>query len=230
MKELLQEDTNWCLVRLPKIILKLLKDEPKKVMLAGGFIRACIANEKTPDIDLFAQSKDSAELYARRLAEKNRLVSTDNAFTIIGKKPTVQFIHKWVYAEPADIIPSFDFTIARATIWFDGDKWQSLCDDRYYADLAAKRLVYCSPKRIEEAGGSLLRVLKFYQRGYRIPLDSLAAVVARLITGVNIEKIETEEDWAYVLTGLLREVDPQIDLTGLAHLLSKNEAIHAIND
>ena len=223
MQTLLHEDMRWCLIRLPKIVLKLLKDEPKKVMLAGGFIRACIANEKTPDIDLFAQSKDSAELYARRLAEKYRLVSTDNAFTIIGKKPTVQFIHKWIYAEPADIIPSFDFTIARAVIWFDGDNWQSLCDDRYYADLAAKRLVYCSPKRIEEAGGSLLRILKFYQRGYRTPLDSLAAVVARFITGVNIENVETEEDWAYILTGLLREVDPQIDPTNMSHLPTGNE-------
>lgn len=223
MQTLLREDMRWCLVRLPKIILKLLKDEPKKVMLAGGFIRACIANEKTPDIDLFAQSEDSAELYARRLAGENRLVTTDNAFTIIGEKPTVQFIHKWIYAEPAEIIPSFDFTIARAVIWFDGDNWQSLCDDRYYADLAAKRLVYCSPKRIEEAGGSLLRVLKFYQRGYRIPLESLAAVVARLITGVNIAKVESEEDWAYILTGLLREVDPQIDPTDMSHLPAEKE-------
>jgi len=192
-------------------------------MLAGGFIRACIANEKTPDIDLFAQSKDSAELYARRLAKKYRLVSTDNAFTITGKKPTVQFIHKWIYAEPADIIPSFDFTIARAVIWFDGDNWQSLCDDRYYADLAARRLVYCSPKRIEEAGGSLLRILKFYQRGYRIPLDSLAAVVARFVAGVDIENVETEKDWAYILTELLREVDPQIDPTNMSHLPTGNE-------
>lgn len=216
---LLHEDLLWCLRRLPKKVFNLMKEEHDKIMLAGGYIRSCISNEQQTDIDLFCKTKDSAEIYARRLVkEGQRLISTDNAFTIIGKKPVIQFIHRWVYNNPADILPSFDFTIARAVIWFDGDNWQSLCDGRYYADLAAKRLVYCSPVRIEEVGGSTLRVLKFYQRGYRIPLDSLAGTIARVMTGIDFEKASDEESWKHIITGLLREVDPDIDMTHISHL------------
>ena len=140
--------------------------------------------------------------------------------TGVGRIP-VQFIHRWTYETPADLLPSFDFTVARAAIWYEEKGWATLCDDRFYPDLAGKRLVYCSPARNEDAGGSILRVLKFYQKGYRIPLDSLAAVVTRLIGGVRdigavFERGEAEV--ARILTGLLHEVDPDIDPTHVAHL------------
>ncbi len=224
MIPLLPEDLRWCLVRLPKKVFNLMKEEKDSVMLAGGFIRACIANEKLSDVDLFSKTKESAALYAQRLAGPDRRpIQTDNAYTIVGAKPTVQFIHRWTYTNPADILPAFDFTIARAVIWYDGDKWQSLCDDRYYPDLAAKRLVYCSPVRIEEVGGSLLRVLKFYQKGYRIPLDSFAATIARVMTGIDFNRANSEPEWEHIITGLLREVDPNIDPTHIAHLPAQKE-------
>ena len=73
----------------------------------------------------------------------------------------------------------------------------------------------------------MLRVLKFYQRGYRIPLDSLGAVIARLCQAVNWGKIEThgntEAQLGKVLTGLLREVDPNIDPLHESHLPSTEE-------
>jgi len=226
--ELLLEDLKWCIKRLPKRVEKLMKEKGNKLMLAGGFIRACVSNEKPNDIDLFSASSKDAELFVNIIKkDTDRVIKTDYAYTLVsGPKPPIQFIHKWTYENPTDVLPSFDFTIARAMIWFNGELWQSLCDDRFYADLAAKRLVYCSPKRIEEVGGSMLRVLKFYQKGYRIPLDSLGAVIARIHSGLDQERIqeqeksEQEEYCSKVLTGLLREVDPNIDPTHIAHLPS----------
>jgi hypothetical protein len=67
-------------------------------------------------------------------------------------------------------------------------------------------------------------VLKFYQKGYRIPLDSLAAVVARLVNDVKVAKLEyvkeesREAQLTKVLTGLLREVDPNVDPSHISHL------------
>jgi hypothetical protein len=86
--------------------------------------------------------------------------------------------------------------------------------------------------RIEEAGGSCLRVLKFYQKGYRIPLNSMGAVIARLMSAVRIEDVRSfndknawdEEKLAKVITGLLREVDPNIDPSHIAHLPSEDES------
>ena len=222
--ELLREDLKWCLRLLPKSLFKLMKKRYNDIALAGGYIRSRITNEKPSDIDMFSNSKDLANICALIISKdtNGEIIETDNAFTVKGKIP-IQFIHRWVYKKPPDVLPSFDFTIAKAVIWFNGKQWKSLCDDRYYAHLAAKKLVYCSPKRIEEVGGSMLRVLKFYQRGYRIPLDSFGAVIARIVSKIDFNRINTEEDLAKTFTGLLREVDPDIDPTHIAHLPSTKE-------
>jgi hypothetical protein len=207
-----------------------MKERGQSLILAGGYIRSRISGEKPNDIDLFVSSKDTGQAIAYLLAKfKDDVVTTQNAFTIKGFRIPVQIIHRWTYEKPTDVVPSFDFTIARAAIWYDADskKWLSYCDERFYCDLAAKRLTYCSPVRNEDAGRSLLRVLKFYQRGYRIPVDSLGAVVARLVNGVDLGKIgdRAEDQWAKVLSGLLREVDPNIDPTHAAHMPSSEEGI-----
>lgn len=227
MQELLNEDMAWCVRRLPKDVFKLMKKRHGELFIAGGYIRSCIANEPISDIDIFSPSKDIAELCARELSGNLfKLLDTINAFTVYGEgRMTVQFIHKWTFKEPADVIPSFDFTIAKSVLWWDGESWKTLCDERFYQDLAAKRLVYCSPERIEEVGGSMLRVLKFYQKGYRIPLDSLGAVISRLVSGVNAREsdVSTEEGMAFVISGLLREVDPSIDPNHQSHLAAIND-------
>jgi hypothetical protein len=214
-------DLLWITRRLPKHVNDILHQYQGRVGLAGGFIRACIAREDVSDIDLFAQDKQMAEIVANALAShpgcKKR--DSDNAFTIFGMKHVVQVIHRWTFNSMTDIIPSFDFTIARAAVWVEGGMWVSECDADFYSDLAAKRLVYRLPDRNEDAGGSILRVLKFYQRGYTIPLDSLGEVIARTIKDVDYRRIEIafntgEErvfETARVITGLLREVDPLHD-------------------
>ena len=241
------------------MVLALLKDRPGKVFIGGGYVRAIVANEHVNDIDLFTTDKDSALSATRFLLglkegeEPGRKIhESANAFTVRGLRVPVQIIHRWTYTDPAALMQSFDFTIAMAGFWWEETgaeetyiensevktrpvgKWHSICDDRFYEDLAAKRLRYTSPQRNEDAGGSLLRVLKVYQRGYRIPLDSLGAVIARLVDNVDLKGIEvlvndqcpsnigdtTEKRWAKILTGLLREVDPSVDPKHVAHLPS----------
>jgi hypothetical protein len=53
-------------------------------------------------------------------------------------------------------------------------------------------------------------VLKFYQNGYRIPLTSLGAVIARLMKGVDFNQVDVKNEArvADVVSGLLFEVDP----------------------
>lgn len=223
------QDLLWCVRRLHPAVADLLKMYPCRIFVAGGYIRAMVAGEQASDVDLFCSSADDADRFARELAgEKHRVHRTENALTVLGFGLPVQFIHRWTFRSPADCLASFDFTIARAAFWWDVDdvaaSWRSMVDPDFYADLAAKRLVYRSPIRNEDAGGSLLRVLKFYQRGYRIPLDSLGAVIARLTMGMEGIEDMKEGRRAYVLTGLLREVDPEIDPDHIAHLPSTQES------
>ena len=243
------EDLNWCVKRLPEEVKNLMKANPGKLVLAGGYIRSRIANEQVNDIDLFSPSQMSAAQWAHELVGAKMPASTeqevrlgminvhtkvhktDNAYSVRLKSGMfVQFIHRWTFDSPEKIVPSFDFTIAQAAMWFgrhhtDDSKvfvkvepcWTSLCSTRFYPDLAAKRLVYTQPIRNEDAGGSMLRVLKFYQRGYRITLPSLSEVIARLVDDINWEDIaksselnntRNEVQAAHVICGLLREVDP----------------------
>lgn len=226
-----------------------MKEKAGKVFLGGGFVRACVANEPANDVDLFVGSVTEGREAAVYLQSKTQgavLHESDNAFTVRGGslQLPVQVIHRWTYSSAEELVRSFDFTIAMAGVWWEpvasaqdfmddatgtvmhvelGTGWKSVCDERFYEDLAARRLRYTSPARNEDAGGSLLRVLKFYQRGYRIPLDSLGAVVARLANEVRVFALlngteDREAQLAKVLTGLLREVDPAVDPTHIAHL------------
>ena len=264
MEELTWYDLMWCARRLPRDLKDMMKREGPRVFVAGGFIRSCIANETVNDIDVFTSTKEDAERLAYELASgepvpesmrpnpgyglpKGGMVrkpyTTDNAYTVTARRVSVQFIHRWSFKQPEDAIASFDFTIAKAAIWWNtgnpgytGDNiagWRSTCEESFYADLAAKRLVYTSPVRNEDAGGSLLRVLKFYQRGYRIPMDSMGAVIARLVQGVDFGQFNTgllrkdlgqERALAKVLTGLLREVDPLVDPDAEGHVDTLHDA------
>lgn len=247
--QLQTDDLQYIVARLPAPIRHLLEERGRKLMLGGGFIRACIASEEPSDIDLFSPSEDAAvdasnNLVTRLGGEMEVLrITTANAITIRAKGRSmlpIQFIHRWTFSSPVDMIASFDFTIAKAGVWyvhlaavdpqhFDRECnppfWMSVCDERFYPDLAAKRLVYTSPVREEEPGGSMLRVMKFMQRGYRIPPESLAAVIARLIGKIDEDPLggaylpgeSSEVAKARVIQGLLRDVDPLVDPGHILH-------------
>lgn len=215
---LLTSDAAWVVRRLPTCVRNLLMSSGARVFLAGGFIRSCITNDPVADVDLFVPTKETASNIAHALASlvRDRVRETANAYTVKVDELPVQFIHRWTFDDPKSCVESFDFTIAAAAVWYDpaANGWATYCDENYYADLAGRRLVYRAPIRNEESGGSLLRVLKFYQRGYRITLPSLGAVVARLAMGFEWEQLEAfegrelERELADVATGLLVEVDP----------------------
>lgn len=154
-----------------------------------------------------------------------RIYRTPNALTLPIFQPAIQIIHRWSFKTGFDVADSFDFTCCCAAFWWGQESivapdlgWHSYCDDRFYPDVAAKRLVYRAPIRNEDAGGSMLRVLKYYQKGYRIPLDSLGAVMARMAMGLTLYHRLDEKETGRILTGMLREVDPAIDPQHLAHL------------
>lgn len=221
------QDLRWALTRLPTSIKKIMQDIEwvNKIFVGGGYLRSIVANEPVNDVDVFVSTKNDAELLAYKLCyDKKDVSQTDNAFTIKGKTP-IQIIHRWLFDKPEDVANSFDFTICCAVINFNGENFDSFCDERFYIDIASKRLTYRSPVRNEDAGGSMLRVLKYYQKGYRIPLNSLGSVIARMHRSVNFESIDMLDEVAVgkVLTGLLREVDPEIDPFHKSHLQSSIE-------
>lgn len=211
--ELNPQDLSWCVRRLPPDLAKALKDSAGKLIVAGGFIRACIAREDILDIDLFARDLDEATGF-RDLLLKGREAGpeTANAYTLIGGLyPPLQIVHRWTFDSPLDIAPSFDFTIAAAAIWYDGNEWRSSCDEHYYRDLAAKRLTYRMTAQNSDTGGSMLRMMKFYARGYTAPLESIAAITAKLAVLAQGGSVASADSLIEQILVHLREIDPQSD-------------------
>jgi hypothetical protein len=237
MSELIHDDLVYAVNMMPKHLRLMMKQYPRQMVIAGGYVRDRVLGEKPSDIDVFAPDRQVAKEWGVDLVAHcgvDKLIETKNAYTVKTPLP-IQIIHRWTFARPEDVVWSFDFTIAKAAFWYDdtvarekgheAHGWVSMVDPQFYPDLAAKRLRYTSPIRNEDAGGSLLRVLKFYQRGYRIPLDSLGATMARLAKGASVSPIrDSEEHIAKIYTGLLREVDPNHDPEQMAYRLSTTDS------
>lgn len=214
-------DLHYVVSYLPRDIRSLFTANPEKLFVGGGFIRAQIAGETPSDIDLFTDSKENASKIADELMKgrpDSKMWKTKNAITVLtpGRLP-VQFITRWTFENAADVVRSFDFTVCQAAIWVDvHGNWRSCSHPDFYLDLAARRLVYTYPDREEEAGGSMMRAIKYIKRGYNIQAPSLAGVISRLGMKVRDSKLaETERGYAQVVCGLLREVDPLTQIDGI---------------
>lgn len=220
MNTLTKTDLQFIVRRIPADLRELMTEMP--ITLAGGYIRETIAGGTVKDIDLFGPSRDILNAAATVLESKrpgSRKFATSNAITLLSPpRMPVQFITRWVFDAPEPLVASLDFTVCQAAIWYERTtgEWRSMAAEDFYPDLAARRLVYTFPNREEEAGGSMLRVRKFLQRGYNIQPTSLAGVIARLTDKVRDNGMTRDEgSRALVIAGLLYEVDPLSVIDGL---------------
>jgi len=202
--------------RLPKSI-KDLMIQPKyhnKVFIAGGCILSIITNEKIKDYDILVSDKETAkELRDDFLKYQNTTVyETKNAYTIKGLGIPIQIIYRWNFNLPNEVIESFDFTVSCSCVYFDGQYYQGICHKQYYEDISSKRLTYTHPIREEDPAGSFLRLLKFYKRGYQIPLDSLASVMTRLYCGINDGYLKNELKIENEINELFHQILPKENL------------------
>ena len=224
MNPLIPSDLRFVAQRLPRDIRELLKTHAGKLFVGGGFIRAVIAGEEPKDIDLFGTDAAWLKAVATGLSAQrpgSKMHESNNAITLLTQdRLPIQFITRWTFSDAVALVNSFDFTVCQAAVWRvpgGNVEWRSHVSNRFYVDLAGRRLVYTAPKRQEEAGGSLLRVIKYVRRGYSIQVSSLGAVVARLAAAARASELidSGELGMGRVFAGLLREVDPLLVIDGL---------------
>lgn len=208
------------------------------LMLGGGALRSRIEGDRVNDYDLFGPSKEVLEKAAEELRRKwnvegmkAKKIETGNAITILHpyqKRPPVQFITRWLYQGDSalqDLVDSFDFTCCRiavrCTMKDKNQVWEGAVGERFWEDLAARRLVYTRPVRDEAAGGSLLRMRKFLSRGYSISAHQMAEVMTRVVVAAQAKGLadgvgmEEETEWRTGITAQLNEVDPLTVLDGV---------------
>lgn len=191
--ELTAQEIERVMARLPLEVARLLMNANGGLVLAGGCIRDVLDNKEPKDIDLFACNKISAEYahtHLRKRAFKESVV-TKNAFTVFGATPLdpcMQIIFSQPFQAPYEVMETFDFEVCKASIWYDAIQtynWASRISPRFREDLRDHRLTYC-PKKPIDGGDSLLRVLKFYSRGYEINYLSLAQIMLSTIEGAGL--------------------------------------------
>lgn len=217
MSELLPEDVNYISQLIPWPVARLMQDSKQAIVLAGGFIRSVISGEPIADVDLWVPSAEVAKEMATKLRNPTysdaptKLIETQNAMTVTGLEWPVQFVSRWTFDTPQAVIGHFDFTIARACIWWDAASLQfrSLCDERFYQDIAGRRLVYREETPMDGCGGSMIRLLKFYRKGYRAPLTSLAMLIERCTSHAAERKTD--------VLGILAEIDPSVNPREWSH-------------
>lgn len=221
MEVLRDEHVDLCLASMPDELVGLLRQYRDELVVAGGLVRACVAGEVPSDVDVFTRGRDLAREAATRLVVEAGRVGvaassheSSCAVTVRSSRHLpVQFIHRWPFESPEELIGGFDFTISKAAIWSDGMGWCSVADPCFYQDVSMRRLQYAAPERDDEAGDALLRVLKFYRRGYRISLVSLAKVVSRLVA---VDR-SSEQVGVAALFDKLQAADDGSDVEGLSY-------------
>ena len=163
-----ERDIKACVLKLPDEIKIGLKSNPNKLILAGGYIRATIANEQVNDYDLFISGSETEAMVISRNMGYRKAVISENAITfnlVPSNEHPTQFVYRWKFNNPEELLNSFDLTIAKAAIWYDGKDWKGTCSERFYQDLAAKRLCYNLAVPEGRGASHIARLLKFISRG-----------------------------------------------------------------
>lgn len=190
-----------------------IRRNPEKVVLAGGYIRALVANELVHDVDLFVSSEKEAKSTCQGV--KLLFKPKDLCLSCDDKGTEVQVVWRYPFKTPIDVPNQFDYTVSKAAVWFsEGDKntpagFRRICHERFYVDIARKVLVYDSIRDEEQATG-FPRLLKYTTYGYSIEPESLAEVITRMCLSMNFDQgfdglkkqlcdtykaMGTDEDW-----------------------------------
>lgn len=232
MNKLTKGDLQLVVSRIPKDVRTMLTEQP--LFVGGGFIRETIAGNPVSDIDMFGDTKEGLVASANYLASRRdgaKMHTTPNAITVIAHpRLPVQFITRWLFDNAGDLVNSFDFTVCQAVVWFDrkNKTWKSSVSEAFYPDLAARRLTYTFPVREEEAGGSMLRVRKFLQRGWNIQAWALAGVIARVAIAARVGPDTDEQSATHAISRKLIEVDPLLLIDGFEPV-DEHEVIEGVN-
>jgi|SRR6185436_5411230 len=200
------------ITRLPVPVRNALQTHSGKLVLAGGFIRATLANEPVNDIDLFISGdKETARMIAHNLSQNidnGCVVETDNAFTVRGYPVVPQIVYRWKFSHPSELLDSFDFSICQVAIWWAADcsDWIGSRGANFREDFNSKFLRYMRPIG-NNVGQSFVRLLKFARLGYTTNPETLAEMMAAMCQGMRAETLLGTE--SHLATAFLNNLPQQ---------------------
>ncbi len=173
--------------KLPEDVQTILRKFGPDICVAGGYVRDLLLDAEPNDIDIFGTHIDAVEgaieEFKYDVFHYLHYTTTINAVTFYPNQkyngPVVQFITRVYYSDHYKLIQSFDFSICQAALYWDGHQWVGITTPEFWGDLTDRTMHYTAPERDEDPGASVLRMVKFAGRGFRIPKEDVARVVGR---------------------------------------------------
>ena len=185
---ILTSDFTDIIVRLlPPPLKDILMEHGPHICIAGGFCRDAISGRDPKDADIFAVGKREMEAVIEKFGWEAANYSRHHTANTVTFKPflnmdgycDIQFITRVYYPFHTDLISSFDFTICQCCVYWSGDSWIGLCTPEFWEDILAERARYTAPIRTEDPGASVLRLVKFARKGYKIGEQDVASCIGR---------------------------------------------------
>lgn len=147
---------------------------PKGAFIAGGALTSAFTNQPINDVDIYFKTEaDFVEAVQQAYDESMWCVSaTDRAVTFAYDGKIIQLMHFDYFADANAIFDAFDYTVSMAA--YDIDKAEFVFHEDFMKHAAQRYLKFHSGTRYPY--GSLMRVLKYQQRGYTIGKSDLLRI------------------------------------------------------
>lgn len=139
---------------------------PEGAFIAGGALTSAFTNTHINDVDVYFKS---AEMFKQAIEQAYDeglwcVAATDRAVTFVRDTSIIQLMHFDFFATPAAVFDAFDYTVCMAA--YDIDAKEFVFHEDFMKHAAQRKLSFHSGTRYPY--NSLLRVLKYQQRGYAI--------------------------------------------------------------
>lgn len=195
---------------------------PKGAFIAGGALTSVFTGQSINDVDIYFKSKkDFIEAVGQAYDENMWCVAaSDRAITFVNRDSVVQLMHFDFFESAEEIFDAFDFTVSMGAYDIDKDKF--VFHEDFLKHASQRYLKFHSGTRYPY--GSLLRVLKYQQRGYTIGKGDLLRI------GLSLQKVELNswDDLAKAIGGqygdqALIETDKEYSLDAALDLYKDTE-------
>lgn len=70
--------------------------------------------------------------------------------------------------------------------------WRGICSPEFFEDLTSLKMRYTAPDRDEDPGASVLRMVRFAERGFHIEREDIARCIGRFVSRIDQDYVGSE--------------------------------------
>jgi hypothetical protein len=147
---------------------------PKGAFIAGGALTSAFTSAPINDVDFYFKSEQAFIEAVADAYDSNLwcLAATDRAITFADRDKVIQLMHFDFFESAEAVFDAFDYTVVMAA--YDIDKEDFVFHEDFFKHAAQRFLRFHSGTRYPY--GSLMRLLKYQDRGYKIGKSDLLRI------------------------------------------------------